>query len=297
MKDDPTLHLYDPRNGDLSLKIEPFQDVSAFSQPQRTNYFTILWISEGSGTFWADLGCHPFGADSLLFLVPYQSFRLQPHGSIAGFLLHFHANFLCIETHHQEVGCNGVLFNDVYGTPVVQLDETNVPTFAALIGDMREELRQNGVARSEVLLSYLKIFLIRATRLKLEQRCKPSAIDAPRVPQPLAQLKELIEENFRALHAPMDYAKALHMSPKALARLVKTYHRKTLTELIRERITRQAKWELLHTLKPVKQVAGELGFEDVFYFSRLFKRATGCSPTFFREYETTIREGRNLSMQ
>jgi AraC-like DNA-binding protein len=61
-------------------------------------------------------------------------------------------------------------------------------------------------------------------------------------------------------------------------------------------VLQQAKWELLHTLKPVKQVAIELGFRDVFYFSRLFKRATGCSPTFFREYETEIRGGRNLSM-
>jgi AraC family transcriptional regulator, transcriptional activator of pobA len=53
----------------------------------------------------------------------------------------------------------------------------------------------------------------------------------------------------------------------------------------------------LHTLKPVKQIATDLGFDDIFYFSRLFKQATGCSPTFFRDYETEIRRGRNLSMQ
>jgi AraC-like DNA-binding protein len=41
---------------------------------------------------------------------------------------------------------------------------------------------------------------------------------------------------------------------------------------------RQAKWELLHTRKPVKQVAAGLGYDDM-YFARLFKRATGCSPT------------------
>ena len=76
---------------------------------------------------------------------------------------------------------------------------------------------------------------------------------------------------------------------------MKTHLGKTLTELIRERLVKQAKWELLHTLKPVKQVASELGFDDEFYFSRLFKRATGCAPTFFREFETIIRGGSNLS--
>jgi len=78
--------------------------------------------------------------------------------------------------------------------------------------------------------------------------------------------------------------------------LVNIHRHKTLTELIRERIVKQAKWELLHTLKSVKQIATDLGFDDIFYFSRLFKRATGRSPTFFRDYETEIRSGRNLSM-
>jgi AraC-like DNA-binding protein len=59
------------------------------------------------------------------------------------------------------------------------------------------------------------------------------------------------------------------MTPKSLGKLVKAHLHKTLTELIRERILREAKWEMLHTTKPVKQVARELGFEDVFYFSRL----------------------------
>ena len=66
--------------------------------------------------------------------------------------------------------------------------------------------------------------------------------------------------------------------------------------LIRGRILTHAKWQLLHTLKPVKEVAREVGFGDELYFSRLFKKATGYSPSFFREFETAIRGGSNLSM-
>ena len=289
-----SLHLYDPRNGEMALKVEPFAGIHG--EPQRTNYFTVFWIQDGSGIFWADLGRYSFGPNTLLFFVPYQSYRFLADRPTHGLTVQFHANFLCIETHHEEVGCNGVLFNDLYGIPVVQLDDAGARELAGLLVDMSHELREGGLAHSEVLLSYMKIFLVRATRLKLQQQDMPH--DSPaRLPPVLSDLKAQIEKHFRVHHAPADYAELLHLAPKSLAKLVKTHLQKTPTELIRERILKQAKWELLHTLKPMKQVAAELGFDDVFYFSRLFKRATGCSPSFFREYETAIRGGRNLSMQ
>lgn len=52
---------------------------------------------------------------------------------------------------------------------------------------------------------------------------------------------------------------------------MKTHLHKTLTDLIRERIIKQAGWELPHTVKPVKEIAIELGFDDIFYLSRLFE--------------------------
>jgi AraC-like DNA-binding protein len=290
---EPPLQLYDPRNGDLALKVEAFSD--ALTAPQRTNYFTVFWVQEGNGTFWADLGHHPFTAGSLLFLVPYQCFRFQPDGPLRGLCIQFHANFLCIETYHDEVGCNGVLFNDVYGPPVVSLGPAQERELGTLVDSLCQEMSERGLAHPEVLLAYLKILLIKATRLKLEQQAGP-VNPAVRLPAVLDELRQLVEKHFRQQHSPAWYAERLFLTPRALAKIVKTHLRKTLTELIRERILRQAKWDLLHTLKPVKQIAAELGFEDELYFSRLFKQATGCAPTFFREYETTIRAGKNLSM-
>ncbi|WP_031501043.1 helix-turn-helix domain-containing protein, partial [Bryobacter aggregatus] len=289
------LHLYDPRNGDLALKLEHFQVAPGDWELPRSNCFTIYWIQLGRGDFHADFGCYSFEPNSLLFRVPYQFARLHAAEHLRGILLQFHANFFCIETHHEEVGCNGILFNDVYGLPFITLGPLSVVEFARLFDLMSGELRDAALAHSEVLVSYLKILLIQSTRLKLGQQ-QLSQLPGSRVPGMLRQLQELVETHFRQQRSPSKYAEFLAISPKALARLVKTHLHKTLTELIRERILKQAKWELLHTRKPVKEIALELGFEDIFYFSRMFKRGTGCSPTFFRDFETEIRGGRNLSM-
>ncbi|SIO64802.1 AraC-type DNA-binding protein [Singulisphaera sp. GP187] len=290
--------LYDPRGGDSSVKvtelaIETDSDSGLFA---RSNYFTVCWIQEGQGQFWADSACHPLAAPSLLFFVPYQYVRFVAERPIRGIIVQFHANFLCIETYHEEVGCNGVLFNDLYGVPTVELEERHDREVAELIFQIRGELAEGGLAHSEILLSYLKVLLIRATRLKREQQGTLTGSTYDRFPPVLESLRELIEANYRRMHAPADYARLLDTDPKGLGKVVKAHLHKTLTDLIRDRILKHAKWDLLHTLKPVKQIAHELGYTDELYFSRLFKRATGHSPVFFREFETAIRGGRNLSM-
>jgi AraC family transcriptional activator of pobA len=293
--DDVPLHLFDPRLGQPALKVEALRPGIDLGRPQRFNYFTIVWVSAGAGDFWADLARHRFDGPTLLFAAPYQIIQIEPREPLAGVVIQFHANFLCIETYHDEIGCNGVLFNAGCGTPIVRVDEGLARPFTDDVEGLRSELKDAGVAQSEALVSRLKLLLIRATRAKLRQQDVAPAPVA-KLPDVLRELRDLIEGRYRDLRRPGEYAKLLHVAPKTLARLVKVHLGASLTELLRERVMRQAKWEMLHTTKPVKQVARELGFDDVFYFSRAFKRATGCSPAFFRDYETAIRGGRNLSM-
>jgi len=288
--------LYDPRSGGQAIRIESVRLGDKPFEPTRTNYFSVYLIESGSGTFWADASQFAFGLGSLLFFVPYQHIRFAPDTAVQGEVVQFHANFLCVETFHAEVGCSGLLFNDPYGIPVVALDEQAKSDVKRLMVRIRKEHEDRELAYSEAMLAHLKVLLILATRLKSPGggSCGPGTTDL-RHPV-LVQMRDLIEQNYRSLHSPADYADRLHVTAKTLGRIVREHLGTTPTDLIRNRILIHAKWQLLHTLKPVKEVARELGFSDELYFSRLFKKATGHSPTFFREFETEIRGGSNLSM-
>lgn len=288
--------LYDPRAAGAAFRLREVEMGVGTSEPERTNYFSVYWIASGSGSFWADTAQHPFAADQLLFFVPYQYIRFEAVEPVHATLLQFHANFLCVETFHSETGCSGTLFNDPYGIPLVTPVDEIKDNIVELLTRMRREYVEQQVGYQEALLACMKLLLITATRAKacVADGSTEGAIDF-RHPV-LSSLRDLIEQHYRSLHAPSDYAALLHLTPKTLGRIVREQFGKTLTDLIRERILKHAKWQLLHTLRPVKEIAAELGFTDELYFSRLFKKTTGISPTYFRQFETEIRNGSNLSM-
>jgi AraC-like DNA-binding protein len=291
-----TNHLYDPRRDGTAITLRRCRLGRKVVEPSRTNCFSIYWIEAEGGQFWADAARHVFPAGSLLFFKPYQYVRIASRSSTDAVSINFHANFLCVETFHAESGCAGELFNDAYNAPMVEFRKRASRDVARIVQQMTRESEARSLAFEEMLLAQLKTLLIVATRQKVERSgaCGVAG-QAGRHPA-IEPLKQLIDEHYHQLHAPSDYAKLLHMTPKTLGRVVREQLGKSLTDLIRERILTHAKWQLLHTLKPVKEVAREVGFSDELYFSRLFKKTTGCSPTFFREFETEIRGGSNLSM-
>ncbi|MEO0734439.1 MAG: helix-turn-helix domain-containing protein, partial [Bacteroidota bacterium] len=51
---------------------------------------------------------------------------------------------------------------------------------------------------------------------------------------------------------------------------------------IKERLVLEAKGELIQTDRTVKEIAHRLGYEDVSYFIRFFRKNTGRTPQDFR---------------
>jgi AraC family transcriptional regulator, transcriptional activator of pobA len=300
LRDDGTVgavrpRLYDPRNGGQAVACERIDWRVRPQVPERTNCFSVYWIDSGAASMTVDLAEHRAAAGTLVFLSPYRRVRVIPTRRVRGAVIRFHANFLCVETFHAESGCSGVLFNDPFGSPLVQVPKDARTDVRALVERIAAELVTPREGHQEVVISSLKILLVLATRLKNASRRSGPTVSSDHRHPLLQRLSEAVEEHYRELHGPAEYAALLNVTPKTLARFTRTRLGRTMTDVVRERILIEAKWELLHTLTPVKQIAAELGFSDELYFSRFFKKATGRSPIAFREFETGIRGGSNLA--
>ena len=277
-----TFTLINPQSKELAFSVLSLEDDSYFNQQKKYNYYSIILVTKGKGKLKADFSEYKFEENTLMCFSLYQPFTIKAEGEFKGIMLNFHPDFFCIHKHHHEVACDGVLFNNIYESPLVCLDEQQMGALILLLNQLKEEIQNDSVAQYELLVSYLKIFLINASRFKLNQNLLPT-LKTDSDPFILKTLKDAIDEHYKTKHSAGDYAELLSISTKALNRLSKVHFNKTLTNLIAERIIIEAKRELYLTIKSVKKIAYELGFNDEFYFSRFFKTNTAVSPQIYRD--------------
>jgi len=94
--------------------------------------------------------------------------------------------------------------------------------------------------------------------------------------------KTVLEHNFTTVKSPTEYAGRLNVSTPYLNECVKNTTGYSVSHHIQQRVVLEAKRMLYHSDKFVKEIAGDLGYDDYSYFTRLFVKVTGMTPLVFR---------------
>jgi AraC-like DNA-binding protein len=98
----------------------------------------------------------------------------------------------------------------------------------------------------------------------------------------LQALEDLIDRHYKA-HQPVSfYADQLHLTAKQLNDLCKRSLNKNSTHLIQQRLLLEAQRLLVHSDLTSSQIAAELGYMDIAYFFRFFRKHLGLTPEQFR---------------
>jgi len=96
-------------------------------------------------------------------------------------------------------------------------------------------------------------------------------------------LLAILEENFRRPVGVNYYAEKLFMSARNLNKITQNILNQSVSELIETRKLTEAKNLLLTSNKTISEIGFELGYTDKAYFTHVFKKKSGMTPSEFRE--------------
>ena len=250
-------------------------DPGDFNDYHASPVYNIFLLS-GHGTISIDFIAYNFSGQIALFTSPYQHIKISGIMDAAIEKLSFHGDFYCIEYHKKEVACNGLLFNNIYQQPFINLQDEEL---SLIFKKIALEKDKNEPFTEPILKSYLQLIL--ALSSKIKKLNQTGLQEEPGLP--MERFKDLLEENFLQQRFPLFYANALSMAPNSFTKHCTRYFGKSPSALIQERVILEAKKHLHLSYKSSKEIAGLMNFDDQHYFSRYFKKHTGVSPTQFRK--------------
>jgi AraC family transcriptional activator of pobA len=261
-----------------SFSIRDIRDLLAgkdmVQELHRHDFFYILALKKGAGNHEIDFTSYKICNDSVFLMRPGQVHQLTLKAGSTGYLMGFKTDF-----YHPHDKVSTQLLRKASSMNFHQLDANRFKKLLSILDSMFLEYASKQEGYQEVIkanLCILFIELVRQNGKSLSTNVNPYTQDR------LEEFLELLQTHISNQKQVSYYADTLHLSPYQLNAITKATLGKTCSEIISGYIILESKRYLLATSSQVTQIALQLGYEDVSYFIRFFKKQTGYSPEAFR---------------
>lgn len=262
-------------------KIPPhiLENHSNITRPHKHNSYLTILFTKGSGRHEIDFNSYEIKPGSLFLLPPGKTHHWELSEDIDGYIFSHTTNFYDLHYSHNRMH-QFPFFYSIQNTPHIALDKKQKEETEFLFQKLLEEYQSSKPFQQQLILSYMDIIYIELSRLYLTENA-PKIITSGTYSEKFQQFEDLIEKNYITEKSPSQYADWMNISPKHLNRITKNIIGKTASEVITDRVILEAKRRFLHTKNNFSAIAESLGYDDYAYFSKLFKKSSGLTPTGF----------------
>lgn len=250
-------------------------------QPHRHSFYHLVLFTKGAGYHSIDFNKFKVQRFQCYFMIPGQvhswHFEKETDGYVINFSENFFRSFLLNPNYLDRFS----FFNGTSEEAVCQLSP---PIQQKAIQLFEEMIAQSGVDERERRTDMTRLLLLQF--FLLVNNYTTGKVKKPVPQQKLVLLKnfrKLIDQNYRAIKLPKEYADLLYITPNHLNALCQDLLGKTAGELIRDRVLLEAKRLLTNANMSITEIAFDLDFQDNSYFNRFFKKNTGMTPDEFRK--------------
>ena len=243
----------------------------------RHDFFFVLALEKGDGTHEVDFTPYKLQDNSIFFLRPGQVHRLELKAGSTGFLMEFDTAF-----YHPVDNTANQRLTKASNKTFCAFEDSRFKKLLSLLKYMFNEDREKQEGYVEVIKANLDVFFIEY--LRQSRNPDGSSKNARSYTQErFEDFLGLLGPHITSKKQVSQYADLLNLSIYQLNAITKTTIGKPASELINEQIILEAKRYLLATPNQVKDIADHLGYEDISYFIRFFKKHTSYSPESFRK--------------
>jgi len=251
-------------------------DEDMIQELHRHDFYYILILEKGSGSHEIDFTNYEIYDHSIFLMRPGQVHQLTLKFGSTGYLVQFKTDFFYTQNKLSQE-----LLRKVSHINFCSLEGDGFKKMDAILAYILKEYNEKLEGYQEVIKSNLSIFFIELVRHR--QNKKNTSNDNNQYAQEqLEKFLELLEINITTNKQVTQYADMLNISTYQLNAITKTSLNKTPSELINEHIILESKRQLLATSNQVNQIADNLGYDDISYFIRFFKKHTDFTPEAFR---------------
>lgn len=244
--------------------------------PHRITFFALLIVTKGSGTHQIDLKEYDLKAGSVLKIAKGQVHAFQNNPQYEGFLIIFTEDFVLNYFSKSSINLISHLYNYHTTSPIAN-DEIGNKTFLnQLISELKTE---NTYAQKNIVASLLDIYLLRLERKTLYNKSQDHNSTHY---ETFIKFKNLVESNYTVTRNVKDYGDKLLISTKHLNQVVKDFTLNTAKTFIDDYVILEAKRAIVSTDKSLKEIAFDIGFDEVTNFTKFFKNKMNMTPKAFK---------------
>lgn len=246
----------------------------------RHHYYHLLWMTVAQGSHMLDFKHYPVRANTVFFVTPGQIHAWTSSVAPRGYVLNFSAELFLQMFPRAESAAHYPFFDVDGDTPVLYLSQARHDELLPLLHEMEREYRGVQAGRLDVVRSCLLILLTYLRRL-----APPPAHADGTSPQGYSltkRFKALVDKHFLEFGTVQEYASRLNVTERQLNDAIKRAVGTTAGQLIQQRLVLEAKRLLSQTDLGIAEIAYRLGFQDLAYFGRFFKKHTQTTPGAFK---------------
>lgn len=250
----------------------------SIEKPHRHAFTVVVYFTHGKGTHDIDFVRYQVQPGSLFILYPGQIHSWELSDDCDGYIF-FHSNLLFDERQ--------LIYNQLQKFRVQQLflPSLFIPFvengyFHLLWKQLLVEYLSEGFWKNIYLATLITQIYIEILRPLVKTESESGKTQRT-YQQWYHQFETLLEENFKHEKSVAAYAAKMFLSPKHLNRIANQIVGKSASHIIVDRVILEAKRSLVNTSKSLGEIADELGYEDYAYFSHVFKKNTGITPSQF----------------